>query len=160
MVTPDLSVEIAGLKLKNPVMVASGTFGYGQEYSELFDLNRLGAIVTKSVTLKPRPGNPTPRIVETPSGMLNAIGLQNVGLEIFISQKMPFLRSLDVPVIVNISGDTPDDYVELAERLSTVEGVAALELNISCPNVKRGGMTIGIDPEAVSYTHLTLPTKA
>ncbi len=147
MVTPDLSVEIAGLKLKNPVMVASGTFGYGQEYSELFDLNRLGAIVTKSVTLKPRPGNPPPRIVETPSGMLNAIGLQNVGLEIFISQKMPFLRSLDVPVIVNISGDTPDDYVELAERLSTVEGVAALELNISCPNVKRGGMTIGIDPE-------------
>ncbi|MCD6506815.1 dihydroorotate dehydrogenase [Candidatus Poribacteria bacterium] len=147
MITPDLSVEIAGLKLKNPVMVASGTFGYGQEYSDLFDLNRLGAIVTKSITLKPRSGNPPPRIVETPSGMLNAIGLQNVGLESFISQKMPFLRGLNIPVIVNISGDSPDEYIELAERLSTVEGIAALELNISCPNVKRGGMAIGIDPE-------------
>jgi len=147
MITPDLSVEIAGLKLKNPVMVASGTFGYGQEYSDLFDLNRLGAIVTKSITLKPRSGNPPPRIVETPSGMLNAIGLQNVGLESFISQKMPFLRGLNIPVIVNISGDSPDEYIELAERLSTVEGIAALELNISCPNVKKGGMAIGIDPE-------------
>jgi dihydroorotate dehydrogenase (NAD+) catalytic subunit len=147
MVTPDLSVEIAGIKLKNPVMVASGTFGYGQEYNDLFDLNRLGGIVTKSITLKPRPGNPPPRIVETPSGMLNAIGLQNVGLGAFISEKMPFLRKLDVPVIVNISGDTPDDYIELAERLSEVEGIAGLEVNISCPNVKRGGMTIGIDPE-------------
>ena len=118
MITPDLSVEVAGLKLKNPVMVASGTFGYGQEYSDLFDLNRLGAIVTKSITLKPRSGNPPPRIVETPSGMLNAIGLQNVGLESFISQKMPFLRGLNIPVIVNISGDSPDEYIELAERLA------------------------------------------
>lgn len=147
MITPDLSVEIAGLKLKNPVMVASGTFGYGQEYSDLFDLNLLGAIVTKSITLKPRRGNPPPRIVETPSGMLNAIGLQNIGLEAFIREKLPFLRSLNLPVIVNISGDTSEDYVELAERLSAADGIAALELNISCPNVKRGGMMIGVDPD-------------
>jgi len=107
----------------------------------------LGAIVTKSITLKPRRGNPPPRIVETPSGMLNAIGLQNIGLEAFIREKLPFLRSLNLPVIVNISGDTSEDYVELAERLSAADGIAALELNISCPNVKRGGMMIGVDPD-------------
>lgn len=138
-----LSVDIAGIKMKNPVMVASGTFGYGEEYCGFFNLSELGAIVTKSITLRPRQGNRPPRITETPSGMLNAIGLQNVGLDIFVSEKMPFLRSLGIPIIVSISGEDETEYIELAERLSQVSEISALEVNISCPNVAKGGLQFG-----------------
>ncbi|MHB1127482.1 MAG: dihydroorotate dehydrogenase [Bacillota bacterium] len=144
---PRTEVEIAGLKLKNPVMPASGTFGFGQEYKEFFDLNKLGALVVKSITLEPTQGNPPPRVVETPAGMLNAIGLQNPGLHVFINEKMPFLRTLRVPVIVNIAGKTLEEYRELAGYLGEVEGVAALEVNISCPNVKEGGIAFGTRPD-------------
>lgn len=143
----DLSVQIAGLRLQNPVMTASGTFGFGLEYAPLVDLTQLGAIVTKSVTLEPREGNPPPRVYETPSGMLNAIGLQNPGLEVVLAEKLPQLASYGVPVIVNISGQTIDEYVELARRLTASEHVSALEVNISCPNVAHGGMQFGVDPE-------------
>jgi dihydroorotate dehydrogenase (NAD+) catalytic subunit len=143
----NLHVELAGIQMKNPVMVASGTFGYGEEYSQFMDLRELGAIVAKSITFRPRAGNPPPRIVETPAGMLNAIGLQNVGLERFISEKMPFLRDVGIPIIVSISGEEVSEYVELAEKLSSVEGVAGLEINISCPNVSRGGMMFGAEPK-------------
>ena len=143
----NLSVKIGDLVLKNPVMVASGTFGYGEEYSSLIDINMLGAIVTKGISLEPSPGNPPPRIVETPSGMLNAIGLQNIGYKSFVVDKMPFLREYDTAVIVNFYGSKIEDYVELAEKLSNVEGVDALEANISCPNIKEGGITFGTDPE-------------
>jgi len=141
-------VEIAGIKLKNPVMTASGTFGYGQEYTPFVDLNRLGAIILKGITLKPKRGNPPPRVIETPSGMLNAIGLQNVGVEVLIKEKLPYLQKFNTPVIINISGDTIEEYVELARRLGEVSkemGVAGLEVNISCPNVKKGGMAWGTD---------------
>lgn len=147
---PDLSVDIAGIYMKNPVMVASGTFGYGEEYKSFFDLSELGAIVAKSITLFPKVGNDPPRIYETPSGMLNAIGLQNVGLERFIVEKMPFLRSLGIPVIVSISGEEIDEYAELASQLSNVKGVSGIEVNISCPNVARGGIMFGSDP-AMTY---------
>lgn len=143
-----MAVDIAGIKLKNPVMVASGTFGYGEEYSELIDLNKLGAIVTKSVTLNPRSGNPPPRICETPAGMLNSIGLQNDGLKIFIEKQLPFLSRFDLPVIVNVAGETIDEYVEVTRTLSKEPKVKGIEFNISCPNVKKGGMTFGIDPKA------------
>jgi len=143
----NLSVSIGGLKLKNPVMVASGTFGYGEEYSSLIDVNMLGALVTKGISLEPSPGNPPPRIIETPSGMLNAIGLQNIGFESFISDKMPLLRTYDTSVVVNFYGSKIDDYVELAEKLSGIDGVDALEANISCPNIKKGGISFGADPE-------------
>ncbi len=132
---PSLAIEFAGISLRNPVMVASGTFGYGEEYAELVDLNKLGAIVTKTVTLKARLGNEPPRIVETASGVLNSIGLQNVGIEEFISEKLPFLRGYDVPLIVSIAGETPDEYVQLAKRINK-ENIAGLELNLSCPNIK------------------------
>lgn len=145
-----LAVEIAGLKLKNPVMVASGTFGYGEEYAPYIDLNRLGAIITKGLSLKPKLGNPTPRIIETPSGMLNAIGLQNVGMEAFIKDKLPFLKKFDIPVIANFFGNTLEEYGEAAKRLSGCEGVHALEVNISCPNVKEGGIVFGTDPNAAA----------
>lgn len=141
----DLRVEIAGIRMKNPVMVASGTFGYGEEFSSFMDLRELGAIVTKSITLLPRPGNPPPRIIETPAGMLNSIGLQNVGLDKFISDKMVFLRSIGIPVIVSISGEDTGEYVELSKRLSDIDDVSGLEVNISCPNVTRGGMIFGSD---------------
>ncbi len=143
----DLSVELVGLSLVNPVLVASGTFGYGTEYADLIDVGRLGGICIKAITLAPRAGNPPPRICETPAGMLNAIGLQNPGVEVFISEKMPALRELGVPIIVNIAGESVADYVSLAERLSDCADIAALELNLSCPNVKRGGMQFGIDGE-------------
>lgn len=139
----DLSCEIAGIKLKNPVMVASGTFGYGKEYSELIDLNKLGAIVTKSVSLYPKEGNPPPRICETPSGMLNSIGLQNEGLKIFIEEQLPFLSKFDIPIIVNIAGESEKEFIELAKSLSKEKRISGLELNISCPNVKQGGMQFG-----------------
>lgn len=143
---PDMSVEIAGLKLRNPVMTASGTFGYGEEFSQYVNLETIGAFVTKGLSLKPRAGNPTPRIVETPGGMLNAIGLQNVGIEAFIQKKVPFLRTVNTPAIANFFGYTPEEYAELASRLDTIPEVAALEVNISCPNVKQGGIVFGTDP--------------
>jgi dihydroorotate dehydrogenase (NAD+) catalytic subunit len=144
--TPDLSVHLGPLHLKNPVMVASGTFGYGQEYEDFLDLGEIGAIVVKGISLAPRAGNPPPRIVETPAGMINAIGLENVGLEAFLEDKLPYLRQKAIPTIVNIFGNTLEDYGELARRLDGQPGVAALEINISCPNVKQGGMVFGTDP--------------
>ncbi|MHC1744953.1 MAG: dihydroorotate dehydrogenase [Syntrophobacteraceae bacterium] len=144
--TPDLSVQLGPLRLKNPVMVASGTFGYGREYEDFIDLNRLGAIVVKGISLTPRAGNPPPRLVETPSGLINAIGLENVGVDAFIAEKMPYLRTRDTLVVVNIFGNTLEEYAELAARLDGAPGIAALEINISCPNVKHGGMVFGTDP--------------
>jgi len=147
---PNLAVDIAGIKLKNPVMPASGTFGYGEEYAPYLDLERLGAIVTKGLSLKPKAGNPTPRIAETVSGMLNAIGLQNVGIDAFIEYKLPFLREVNTPVIVNFFGNTLEEYGEVAKRLSDIPEIAGLELNISCPNVKKGGIVFGTDPKAAA----------
>ncbi len=143
----NLSVNIASLKLKNPVMTASGTFGYGEEYSEFFDLNRLGAVVVKGLSITPRQGNPTPRIVETPAGMLNAIGLQNIGVRAFIKEKLPFLRQFRTPVIVNFFGDRIDEYIQAAEELSNADGVHAIEMNISCPNKQAGWIVFGTDPK-------------
>lgn len=145
---PRLAVEFAGLKLKNPIMPASGTFGYGEEFAPYLDLNRLGAIVTKGLSLNPKAGNQTPRIAETVSGMLNAIGLQNVGVDAFIRDKVPFLEQFDTPVIVNFFGNTQEEYSEVAARLNDVPSVAALEMNISCPNVKHGGIVFGTEPKA------------
>lgn len=145
----NLAVQLGPLRLKNPVMVASGTFGYGQEYADFVPPERLGALVVKGISLKPRAGNPPPRIWETSAGMLNSIGLQNVGLQVFLEEKLPWLRSLTVPVVVNIFGNTVDEYGELAAALEGQEGVAALELNISCPNVKAGGMVFGCQPAMI-----------
>lgn len=164
---PNLSVSVGGLLLKNPVMTASGTFGYGEEYSSYVDLNRLGAIVVKGISLKPREGNPPPRTVETPCGMLNSIGLQNVGVEAFIQEKLPFLRSFSTPVIVNIFGESIDEYRSMALKLNNVEGIAGLEVNISCPNVEAGGSVFGVDPHSAykvvqavrESTHLPLVVK-
>ena len=144
---PDIKTTLGSLELKNPVMTASGTFGYGKEFESVIDLNQLGAIVVKGISLKPMPGNPPPRIIETPSGMLNAIGLANLGIEKFLSDKLPWLRTLDTETIVNIYGHSMDEYAELASALNGVEGVAALEVNISCPNVDKGGLVFGKDPE-------------
>jgi dihydroorotate dehydrogenase (NAD+) catalytic subunit len=143
--TPDLTTRVGPLTLKNPVIAASGTFGYGEEFSRLIDVNALGGIVVKGLSLKPRAGNPPPRIVETPCGMLNAIGLANVGLDHFLDKKLPWLRRLSTKVIVNIYGHSLDEYGALAGGLSGVPGVAALEVNISCPNVEQGGMAFGVD---------------
>lgn len=143
---PDMTVNLAGLPLRNPVMTASGTFGYGEEFAEYVDLQAIGAIVTKGLSLKPRAGNPTPRIVETPGGMLNAIGLQNVGIDAFIAKKVPFLRTVNTPTIANFFGDTIEEYAEMAARLDGIPEVSALEMNISCPNVKQGGIVFGTDP--------------
>ena len=148
---PNLEVEIAGIKLKNPVMTASGTFGYGEEFSPFIDLDKLGAMVLKGITLKPKMGNSPPRVIETPSGMLNSIGLQNVGVEMLIKEKLPYLQKFNTPVIINISGDTIEEYLELARRLGEISeemGVSGLEVNISCPNVKKGGMAWGTDSKA------------
>ncbi|MBE9546930.1 MAG: dihydroorotate dehydrogenase [Proteobacteria bacterium] len=144
---PKLQVDIGGLALKNPVMTASGTFGYGEEYSRYIDLNRLGAIIVKGVSLERREGNPPQRIMETPCGMLNSIGLENVGVRSFIDDKIPFLKKFNVPVIVNIFGETAPEYRKVAEILSDVEGVHGLEVNISCPNVEKGGVAFGADPD-------------
>jgi len=146
---PDLRVKLGKLELKNPVLVASGTFGYGEEYAELVDLNKLGGIMTKAVTLRPKEGNPPPRLVEVPCGLLNAIGLENPGLEVFIREKLPFLRKFDTKIIVNIAGEKEDDYLQIAKRLSKENGVDALEVNISCPNVKEGGLSFGTDPKVI-----------
>jgi len=156
---PSLAVDIAGLKLKNPVMPASGTFGYGEEYAPYFDLNRLGAIVTKGLSLNPKAGNPTPRIAETTSGMLNAIGLQNVGIDAFVNAKTPFYGGLDTQVIANFFGNTLEEYGEVAQKLNDVACVDAVELNISCPNVKQGGIVFGTDPAAAAQV-VTLVRKA
>jgi len=145
---PDLSVKIAEVKFSNPVLVASGTFGYGEEYDALIDLSKLGGIITKSITLKPREGNPPPRTVETPSGMLNAIGLANVGVERFIMEKLPFLRKLGTRIIVNVAGSTVQEYVEVVKRLSRCRGIDMLEINISCPNVEEGGLAFGSKPQS------------
>ncbi len=144
--TPDLSVKIGALGLSNPVMTASGTFGYAKEFQTLVDLDRLGAIIVKGLSLLPSKGNPPPRIVETPCGMLNAIGLENVGVDRFIEEKVPFLEGLRTPVIANIYGTDVAAYAALAERLDEVEAVAGVEVNISCPNVKQGGVAFGADP--------------
>lgn len=145
---PDMTVEIAGIKLRNPVMTASGTFGYGEEFAEYMDLEAIGALITKGLSLKPKAGNSTPRIVETPGGMLNAIGLQNVGIDAFITKKMPFLQGINTPVIVNLYGNSLEEYGELAARIDNLAGVAGVEVNISCPNVKQGGIVFGTDPAA------------
>jgi dihydroorotate dehydrogenase (NAD+) catalytic subunit len=142
------SVNLAGVELKNPVMTASGTFGSGAEYSEFYDLSALGAVVTKGVANIPWPGNPTPRIAETASGMLNAIGLQNPGIDVFIERDIPFLRQFDTKIIVNVCGKTVSDYCEVVEKLSD-QPVDLLEINVSCPNVKEGGIAFGQKPEAL-----------
>lgn len=150
MKTVDLAVDVGGIRMANPVTVASGTFGYGKEYAELVDLSRLGAITVKGIRLQPWKGNPLPRHVEVPGGMLNAIGLQGPGVEGFIRDYMPFLQKSGVPVIVNIWGTTTEEYAEVARHLSDVPGVSGLELNISCPNVKEGGHAFGTEPKTVA----------
>lgn len=155
----NVSVKIGKLNLKNPVMTASGTFGYGDEYSEFIDLNRLGAVVVKGLSLTPKEGNPPPRIVETAAGMLNAIGLQNIGIEKFVSEKLPFLRRFDTPVVVNFFGDSVGEYAEAAKRLSAAEGIHALEMNISCPNKQAGWCVFGTDPK-VTFDVVSAVRKA
>jgi dihydroorotate dehydrogenase (NAD+) catalytic subunit len=163
----NLAVDIGRMKLANPVMTASGTFGYGLEYSEFVDLNRLGAIVVKGLSLKPKEGNPPPRLVETAAGMLNSIGLQNIGIENFIEEKLPFLRKFTPPVIANFFGDSIEEFAEAAARLSAADGIHGLEMNISCPNKQAGWCIFGTDPK-VTYevvkrvreaTNLTLVVK-
>lgn len=143
----DLRVDVGSLSLATPVMTASGTFGYGREFADLVDLNRLGAIVVKGVSLAPSAGNRPSRIVETPCGMLNAIGLENVGFDALVAEKLPFLRTLSTPTLVNIYGRDIDEYAALAERIDAVDGIAGIEVNISCPNVKAGGVAFGTDPK-------------
>ncbi|ADL12435.1 dihydroorotate dehydrogenase [Acetohalobium arabaticum] len=147
MSKPDLAVDLNGLELNNPVVTASGTFGFGEEYEDYVDLDRLGGVMVKGTTLKPKQGNPTPRIAETPAGMLNAIGLQNPGVEYFIDEILPKIRDYEFQTIVNMSANTVEEYQELAEKLSQPEGIAALEVNISCPNVKKGGLAFGTEPK-------------
>lgn len=159
----DLSVQLApknksGLLLANPLMTASGTFGYGTEYSHVFDIHKLGAIVCKGTTLEPREGNPQPRLFETASGLINSIGLQNIGVKALIREKAPIWASWKVPVIVNIAGDTVDDYAQLAGELDGVAGISGIEVNISCPNVKAGGAAFGTSPELAS--EVTAAVKA
>ena len=139
----DLSVNIGALKLKNPVMTASGTFGYGEEFADFFDLSRLGGYIVKGTTLEPREGNPYPRMIETPSGMLNAVGLQNKGVAYFINTIYPRIKGIDSKMVVNVSGAKIEDYIEVCNRLSELENLEAIEVNISCPNVKQGGMAFG-----------------
>lgn len=153
-------VNLAGVELKNPVMVASGTFGSGAEYSDFVDLNRLGAVVTKGVANVPWPGNPTPRIAETASGMLNAIGLQNPGIDLFTKRDLPFLEQFDTKVIVNVCGHSTEEYLEVVERLADEPTVDMLEINISCPNVKEGGIAFGQDPKAVEAITKAVKAKA
>jgi len=144
----DLSIKIGRVKFQNPVLVASGTFGYAEEYAQLIDLDRLGGVITKTITLNPREGNPPPRTCETPSGMLNAIGLANVGVSRFVKEKLPFLKKLETKIIVNVAGSTPEEYVKVIKRLNRVKGIHMLEINISCPNVKEGGMHFGATEES------------
>ncbi len=145
----DLSVQVGPLKFRNPILLASGTVGYGNEIAEFTDLNKIGGIVTKSLSLKPRKGNPPQRIVETPAGMLNAIGLANVGVEIFLKEKIPFLKKYDVPLICNIAAGSVEEYVECTRILTSEDSIKAFEINVSCPNVKEGGLQFGNDVKAV-----------
>jgi len=147
---PHIRVNIGGIELKNPVMTASGTFGYAREFEHLVDLNRLGGIIVKGLSLEPSKGNPPPRIVETSCGMLNAIGLENVGLAAFVKEKLPFLKGLETPIFVNFYGKNIAEYAELAARLDDIEDVSGIEVNISCPNVKSGGMAFGAFPDSAS----------
>ncbi|MFA6185754.1 MAG: dihydroorotate dehydrogenase [Phycisphaerae bacterium] len=146
----DLTINFAGLKLKSPVFTASGTCGYADELDDFMDIDRLGGFITKSITIEKRDGNPVPRIVETNSGMLNAIGLANVGVERFIAEKLPLIKNYKTPFFVNIAGKTIDEYIAVAEKLAEFEQIAGFELNISCPNVKKGGITFGTDPQLIS----------
>jgi dihydroorotate dehydrogenase (NAD+) catalytic subunit len=148
-ILPEMGVNLAGIALKNPVTVASGTFGYGREYESFLDISQLGAVIVKGTTLEPRLGNPPPRIFETPSGMLNAIGLENPGVYAFIEHHLPYLKERGATVIVNIAGNTMEEYARMAEILDQQSGIAGLELNISCPNVKKGGLQFGTDPDMV-----------
>ncbi|MFZ5755187.1 MAG: dihydroorotate dehydrogenase [Bacillota bacterium] len=156
----NLAVEVAGIKLKNPVMTASGTFGFGREYSKFYNLSLLGAIMVKGTTLEPRLGNPPPRIAETPAGLLNCIGLQNPGVDAVIKEEIPWLSQYDVPIIVNISGHSLEEYGEIALRLDGVAGVAGLEINISCPNVKHGGLAFGTEPQMAADVIRTVKDKS
>lgn len=157
---PDLRVDVGSLELQNPVMTASGTFGYAREFEHLVNLHRLGGIIVKGISLDPRPGNPPQRIAETPCGMLNAIGLQNVGVDRFITEKIPYLKGIGVPVVVNILGDSINEYQLITERLVGVEGIAALEVNISCPNVKKGGVAFGSQPKLAAAVTEAVKTVA
>ena len=145
-----LSTKIGSLELKNPVMTASGTFGYGTEYADFMDISRLGAIIVKGTTLNPRQGNPYPRMAETPSGMLNAVGLQNKGVDYFVDHIYPEVQKIGTAIIVNVSGSCIDDYVQTAGIINTLDAIPAIELNISCPNVKQGGMAFGVNPESAA----------
>ena len=145
-----LSTKIGSLELKNPVMTASGTFGYGTEYADFMDISRLGAIIVKGTTLAPRQGNPYPRMAETPSGMLNAVGLQNKGVDYFVDHIYPEVQKIGTAIIVNVSGSCIDDYVQTASIINTLDDIPAIELNISCPNVKQGGMAFGVNPESAA----------
>jgi dihydroorotate dehydrogenase (NAD+) catalytic subunit len=156
---PDLSVKIGNLKLRNPVMVASGTFGFGEEYEDFFDLNQLGAIITKGISLEPVIGNPPPRIFETEGGIINSIGLQNPGFKNFIEKKLPYYKKLKTHLIVNFFGTSQGEYVELAKRFDEILGISGLEMNISCPNIKRGGITFGSDP-SIAYRLVAKVRKA
>lgn len=156
MGTPSLKFNLAGIPMKNPVMTASGTFGYGIELSSLIDLNRLGGIVVKGLSLTPAPGNPPPRTVETCGGMLNAIGLENIGLDAFIEKKWPFLEKVKAAVFLNIYGRQMDEYGRIAERVNDLEGIAGVEVNISCPNVKAGGLAFGTDPRMAAQVTRTV----
>ena len=156
----DLGVNIGSLEIANPVMTASGTFGYAREFEQLVNLHRLGAVIVKGISLHPRAGNPPPRIVETACGMLNAIGLQNVGVDLFITEKMGYLQGLNVPVIVNILGDSLAEYEEITTRLRGVPGVSGIEVNISCPNVKKGGVAFGTDPVMAAAVTAAVKNKA
>ena len=146
--TIDLSVELAGLRMKNPIVAVSGCFGFGREYGEWFDLNQLGGVCAKGLTLRPRKGNPPPRVAETPMGMLNSVGFQNPGVEAFLRDELPLMRRYDIAVIANISGETPQEYAEMAGLLG--DAVDALEVNISCPNIKAGGIQFGVDPASAA----------
>jgi len=154
--SPKMAVNLGPLKLNNPVMTASGTFGYGEEYAGYLDLSRLGAVVVKGLSLKPRLGNPPPRIMETSGGMLNSIGLQNIGVDAFIEEKLPFLRKYNTAVVANIYGETYDEFKQVAKKLSSAKGVHALEVNISCPNVKKGGVSFGADPKVAAIVTRTV----
>ena len=146
----NMAVSVGSMQMKNPMLTASGTFGYGEEFADFIDLERLGGFIVKGTTLEPREGNPYPRMVETPSGMLNAVGLQNKGLEHFVSDIYPRLKNLDTNVLVNVSGAKIDDYVAVAEHLAPLERIPAIEVNISCPNVKQGGMAFGTTCEGAA----------
>lgn len=159
MTAPNLNVKLGNLSLQNPVLTASGTFGYGKEFKDLVHLDRLGGVIVKGLSLKPSKGNPPPRIAETPCGMLNAIGLENVGLEAFLQEKVPFLKALKIPVLANIYGTNVESYAELAARLNDIETVAGIEVNISCPNVKQGGIAFGSDPAAAYEVTRAIRTR-